>query len=135
MVSLIIRIKKIFHSNKGETLMEAIVSIILLTILLTTITAMISISQRMTANAIRQANNTQARAFNAIILKDDDIFNDAIISFTPALNSDLTFVDITSDISHSIKLFDIDLFTLEYPGDENIELINSAIGIVSFWID
>ena len=62
--------------------MEAIVSILLLTILLTTITVMIQTSFRLTANAMREAEMMQEEIFNPATLDTHTIFSSGIITFT-----------------------------------------------------
>jgi len=76
MKSLKYRIIRIFKQKRGETLVEAIVSILLLTILLTTITVMIQTSFRLTANAMREAEEMQELRFNPAFLNDFDEVDD-----------------------------------------------------------
>jgi len=73
-------IKKLRYKN-GETLVEAIVSILLLAILLTTVTAMISTSLRMTAKSMQDAVAMQEGLLNKAILgelPDPDLFPGAL---------------------------------------------------------
>lgn len=63
------RIKKIIRSNKGETLMETIVSLIILSILLLAVTTMIQTALRMTSISIQNAEGTQDNV-NFVILSE-----------------------------------------------------------------
>ena len=102
MKSLILRIKKVLRTNKGETLMEAIVSILLLAILLTTITAMIRSSLNMTANIMQEAQRVQEELINPAFLATIDPANlDADeVSFT------FTASSIVMTASHDVLVFD-----------------------------
>ena len=62
-------LKRILLKNKGEMLIEAIVSILLLAILLTTVTAMIMASRRMTARSMVDARTMQEETFNPTTLR------------------------------------------------------------------
>jgi len=53
------KIKKAIRSKRGESLMEAIVSLLILGILMTTIVSVIRFSMVMTGNSIREATTTQ----------------------------------------------------------------------------
>jgi uncharacterized protein (UPF0333 family) len=56
---LIQKIKKILHSNKGETLIESIASLLVLTVLIAAISTMINFSLRITSDATRNARAMQ----------------------------------------------------------------------------
>ena len=68
MRSLMYKVKKRLRSKRGETLVEAIVSILLLAILLGTVTAMIQVSLNLTARALDDATRLQDNMFNPAIL-------------------------------------------------------------------
>ena len=99
MRSLIFGINNALRSKKGETLVEAIVSILLLTILLGTITAMIHTSLRLTANTMQEADGMQ-----------NDVFNPAIFDTQPNLSpGSLSFGTLSTtliDTQHDIYIFD-----------------------------
>jgi len=69
------KVNETLKNRRGETLVEAIISILLLAILLTTITTMINTSRTMTANAMREAELVQQGAFNPVFLTEYDINN------------------------------------------------------------
>jgi len=122
-------IKTKLQSKKGETLIEAIISILLLTIMLTTITAMIGISQRMTANAMIRARNTQDRVINQIILKSDDLFDPgARIVF-----SDDFFINKFINNTEGIIEHDLHIFNADNIDDDEVR--NSIADIISFYPD
>lgn len=56
---LIQRIKRIIRSNKGETIVESIVSLLILSILLLAVTTIIQTALRMTSVSIQNAKETQ----------------------------------------------------------------------------
>ena len=106
-------IKKILRTGKGEALMEAIVSIMLLSILLTTITTMIMTSRRITANTMIEARRVQEDILNDVFVGND-------IDGSPAgfVDGEVTFwsgyFDTASNIiTHQIIIFDDE-------GDPNI---------------
>jgi len=99
MRSLIIKIKKKLRQKRGETLIEAIISILLLAILLTTVTAMIQTSLRMTSNSMREADDLQKNTYNPAILNTlPDLSSGTII-----LKSQSTTV---VDTQHDIFVFE-----------------------------
>ena len=62
-------IKKTLRSKRGESLMEAIVSLLILGILMTTIVSVIRFSMTMTGTSIRDATITQSD-MNSLRLED-----------------------------------------------------------------
>lgn len=56
---LIQRIKKIIRSNKGETIVESIVSLLILSILMLAVTTIIQTALKMTSVSIQNAKETQ----------------------------------------------------------------------------
>ena len=83
MRSLIDKTKKALRSKRGETLVEAIASMLILAILLTSVAAMIQTALRMSGEAVRDAAENQ-EAINNIILGHFDPANTrgAEINFT-----------------------------------------------------
>jgi len=110
MKPLIIRIFKKLRAKSGEMLIEAIVSIMLLTIMLTTITAMIAVSNRMTSNSMIQARTLQDETFNLIALGTHPDFDGALLEF-------------------SSEKFDTDDFKIPL----NIEFLYDNPGIIAFF--
>jgi competence protein ComGC len=72
MKSLVGKSKSMLFNKKGEMLMEAIVSVMLLSILLVIITTMIQTSRNVTANSMGDAREFQQELFNLTILAYDD---------------------------------------------------------------
>lgn len=67
---------KILHQNKGETLMEIIVSLFVLSILLLVVTTMIQTALRMTSALTQSAKETQESVMNPVMWSDyTDIAN------------------------------------------------------------
>jgi len=100
MKSLKDSIKKVLRSNRGETLVEAIVSILLLAILMTTVTAMIQTSLRLTANSMRDAEELQSDTFNLAIAGTHPDFSPGVVAFetkSPALIKTQHDIDILED--------------------------------------
>ena len=95
--------------------MEAIVSILLLTILLTTITVMIQTSFRLTANAMREAEDMQELTFNPAVFD----------THPNLLSGTITFFFTESDIegsNHEIHIFiDTTDIVSFYPDTEQFE--------------
>ena len=67
---LISKIKKILRSKSGETIMEAIASMLILTILLTTIASMIRFSLNLTSITSEKADMEQEEVMNYLLLDD-----------------------------------------------------------------
>jgi len=93
MKSLIGKAKELILNNKGEMLMEAIVSVLLLSILLVIIATMIQTSRNMTARSMDEASLLQEMLLNPTTQASDNIndfgdeddremeFRDGIITF------------------------------------------------------
>jgi len=97
-IPAITKTKKILRSKSGFTIMEAIVSLLILSILLTTIVTIIRFSTSMTAKSIASADAAQDR-FNTLIL-EDYIGGVETITFT----SD----DADIEASHEVDLYNAD---------------------------
>ena len=65
----LIRIKNALRSSRGESIMEAIVSLAILGILMTTLVSIIRFSMVMTSTAMSRATETQD-SYNILILED-----------------------------------------------------------------
>ena len=105
MRSLVRRIKYSLSSRKGETLIEAIVSIVILAILLSTITLMISTSRRLTANSMIEAREMQEDVLNPVYLGDYTgtpvavTISGTLVSPTTGLD---TGVIVINNVTHSV---------------------------------
>jgi len=91
-----IRLKNILQSKKGFTIMEAIVSLLILGILLTTVVTIIRFSTSLTSTSITAANEAQDR-FNSLILESFDEYSssyEAIVTFA----SDSIDIEVSQDI-------------------------------------
>jgi len=80
LILLIQTTKKRLRLRRGETLVEAIVSILLLAILLGTVTAMIQVSLNLTARALEEARELQNDTFNPAIFGTHDDFDLGVVS-------------------------------------------------------
>jgi len=101
-------IKKRLRSNRGETLVEAIVSILLLAILMTTVTLMIQTSLRLTANSMQDAERVQNDLFNPAVWNTQEGLTPGQISFNYSPDSSSINADygIFIDTKHDIQLFE-----------------------------
>jgi len=112
MKSLIGKINKVFWRNRGEILMEAIVSILLLSILLTIIITMIQTSRNITANSMEDARALQG-LLSDLTQPDVPIFGGGNIRFrAPSL-----LPEIEIDSTHYIHLHNIDNIVAFFPGE------------------
>jgi len=100
--STVSKVKGILRSKRGFTIMEAIISLLLLAILLTTIVSIIRFSTSMTAASIINAETVQDR-FNALILEDFDGYTTGETTVT---FSSTDIPDVTA--THSIVLYEED---------------------------
>ena len=90
--------------------MEAIISILLLAILMTTVTLMIQTSLRMTANSMREAEEIQNLTFNPAILDTHPDLPAGIIIFE--MRND--YIDV--EAQHDIRIYeDIEHIISFYP--------------------
>jgi len=107
MKSLIQSIKKTLCKKRGETLVEAIISILLLAILMTTVTVMIQTSLRLTANSMTEAEGIQNLTFNPAILDTFPDLPEGIITFEK-LNTGLSLIQDIIDIEadHNIRIYE-----------------------------
>lgn len=81
------RLLRILRGRSGETLVEALVSLVVFTILITTVSTMIAVAMRITGNASLEAKKRQDEANLAILgtLPDPDGTSD--ITLTAGGNS------------------------------------------------
>ena len=94
MKTLRIKLKEIFGNNKGESLIESIVSVFVLALLVLTITSIIQVSLRMSNRAIENAETMQVDVFNPLLgdeLADDNMFT--IIFTNPIFTVDVEHTD------------------------------------------
>jgi Na+-driven multidrug efflux pump len=87
-------ISKIIYSKKGESIMEALVSMLILGMLLVTVMAIIQYSMIQTAISSLEATEAQDR-FNGLIIDEYDDEDDITVNFQAA---DLAQFDI--DVTH-----------------------------------
>ena len=99
MKSLMCKVKIRLRSKRGETLVEAIVSILLLAILLGTVTAMIHVSLNLTARALEEATELQTNTFNPAIIGTHEDFEPGVLSFETATG--------LIETEHEIYVFEI----------------------------
>jgi len=101
---LIAKIKKSLRSKRGESIVEAIVSFVILGMLLTTVFGIIRFSLVMSGDSISDANADQAHV-NELVLEDDS-------RWSAAVTAEIVFrsVDPALDIEavHDIQLYDQD---------------------------
>ena len=64
------RIKKNITDSKGETLMESIISLLILSVLLVAVATMIQAALGLTNSLTQRANSTQEDTINPVILTD-----------------------------------------------------------------
>jgi competence protein ComGC len=96
---LVGKLIKILNKKRGELLMEAIISVMLLSILLVIVATMIQTSRNMTANSMRDASALQEGELNLLALGTDTrIESGSVISF------EIQDLDIYSE--HEIRLFE-----------------------------
>ena len=97
------KIKAIFNSNKGESLVESVISILIFSVLLLTITLTIQTALLITANATQGANTAQDNV-NSIITDLPPQAHNASITF----NFEYTLVGetdskILSPVTHNVN--------------------------------
>jgi len=100
------KIKKLFRLKKGETLVEAIISILLLTMLLVTVTAMIQTSRQITARLMRVADEMQVDFVNNAVSAQGFTENGEIIFRSSIIDS--SHIGRENDVYHDIRIFDSD---------------------------
>jgi hypothetical protein len=110
MSSLIGKAKENIFNRKGEMLMEAIVTILIFSILLVTITTMIQTARVITANSMQEATGFQEERLNRAVLASDELnLVNGILSFTS------TAAGIYSE--HEVRSYDNDDFIVAiFPG-------------------
>ena len=110
MKSLILLIRSIINRSlfqkRGETLVEGIISILLLAILMTTVTVMIQTSLRQTANSMEDAELLQNLTFNPAVLDDHPNLPEGIIRFVLIIDKDDAMDDITIEAQHDIRIYE-----------------------------
>ena len=99
LIQVIQSTKKRLRSKRGETLVEAIVSILLLAILLGTVTAMIQVSLNLTARALEDSTGLQTNTFNPAIFGTHEDFEPGVISFDTVTG--------LIETEHEIEVFEI----------------------------
>jgi Tfp pilus assembly protein PilV len=115
------KVNRVVFDKKGETLMEAIVSILLLSILLVVVTTMIQTSRNVTANSMQRARELQEEQLNLVAsnsneIEDDDLvdrflfFTGTVITVPSAPVSPPLFT-----ASHGICLYDNDNIVAFFP--------------------
>jgi len=111
-------IKKRLRSKRGETLVEAIVSILLLAILMTTVTVMIQTSLRLTANSMREAEIMQELTFNPAFRDaiEQDLETGKLFFFYTEEDADWHI-----DALHEIRIYEdnYELISFYPPDDED----------------
>jgi len=75
------RIKKALRSKLGESIMEALVSMMILGILMTTVVSIIRFSMVMTGRSLTDATGTQ-EAFNELILTTTGVSDELVFTIT-----------------------------------------------------
>ena len=106
MRELICRIKKALDSKRGESIMEAVVSLLILGLLMTTIVTIIRFSLVMTGNSIINAGKTQEEINN--LIRDE---------YTNSVTTSIVFV---SEDNTIIATHEIEFNT---PGDDDLDII------------
>ena len=94
MKTLRTKLKEIFGNNKGESLIESLVSVFVLALLILAITSIIQVSLRMSNRAIENAETMQVDVFNPLLgdeLADDDMFT--LIFTNPIFTVDVEHTD------------------------------------------
>jgi hypothetical protein len=110
MSSLIGKVKKILSQKSGELLMEAIVSILLFSILMVTVTTMIQTSRNVTATSMQEATAFQEGRLNLAVIVSDDL---------NLVQGVITFTSVSADLhsEHDIRFYDNEDFIVAiFPG-------------------
>ena len=105
MNTLIRRAKKIFRSKKGETLMESIVSMLVLSVLLAAITMMILTALKFTNTLTQRATTMQEEKINPAVLLSKTT-GSGEITFTAASDAPDAATDISA--KHNVRVYDDD---------------------------
>lgn len=104
MVKQFIHVRRILTSNRGETIMESIVSLLIMMLLLVTVSTMIRFSFSLTSNAVNEASSQQIKA-NELI--SAPVYND-----TDSLTLSGDGIDVTISVK---KTSDDEIFTVFAP--------------------
>jgi len=99
------KIKRILCSNKGETIMESIASLLILSILLMAVTMMIQTAQQLTAMSTTTATDVQENTINSAILGDYDGEKNLIITLENA-ESSVGAYEVNMTASHAVIFTD-----------------------------
>ena len=105
LLNLIKNIKKPFKSSKGESMMEVLVSLLMLGILLTSVVTIVSFSMGLTTQALTNATATQD-AFNRIrtlAYAGDDSTTTSVLAFT-ITGTDSSYLTPGISPNHSIRV-------------------------------
>ena len=88
MKTLRTKLKEIFGNNKGESLIESLVSVFVLALLVVTITGIVQVSLRMSNRAIENAETMQEDVFNPLLGDElaDDVICTIIFEFVDPSN-------------------------------------------------
>jgi hypothetical protein len=93
---LVYRVKEILHSNKGESLIESILSIMILAIMLVAITTVIMTSLNITTRTVIMASDFQ-RDLNEVVLSNYDFADDEGNVVSDPIAANITFEFIITD--------------------------------------
>jgi len=107
---LIGKVKKLLSNKSGEMLMEAIVSILLFSILLVTVTTMIETSRNVTTNSMQEATALQEGRLNFAALASDEL---------NLVEGELSFTSVAAGLhsEHEVRFYDnTDDFVAIFPG-------------------
>jgi len=96
------RLKNVLQSKRGFTIMESVISLLILGILLTTIVTVIRFSTSLTSASIIAANEAQNR-FNTLILENYDEYPSSLIA-TVTFTAD----DVDIEASFDVVVYDED---------------------------
>lgn len=105
-----IKAAKILRSNKGETIMESIISLLMFAVLIIGVTEMITAALKITGNSIENAGAVQENV-NAMVLEDISLAYDPEAGTNPiTLESDsITFEwssgGIDTGVTHNVDVF------------------------------
>jgi competence protein ComGC len=105
MKKLIHKFRKALRSNRGETIMESLASLFLMSILLMAITMMIQTSQQMTIVATTTATDVQENIINSAILGDYDGDKPLVVTLKNAVPDAGAYI-VNISASHQVRFTD-----------------------------
>jgi len=97
------KLLKIIHRNEGETVVESIVSLLVLSILLLAAAAMIQTALKMTVIATQNAKEMQEDTMNPVIWSDYD----ESANYSDSTNGNITFFAYKADDPEKTELFSV----------------------------